>query len=144
MYHVVIGVDEEEAHALACAREVANLPGEGSEKRVTLVHSISEDTSGVSAAQIRPVSEVGDYLESYGIDYEVAESSGDPADAIVEAADEANADLTVVGGGKHSPAGETIPGSVTQSVVTNAGRSVLVVDTEINSDKDEDIDPAAT
>jgi nucleotide-binding universal stress UspA family protein len=53
-------------------------------------------------------------------------SSGDPAQAIIDVADEADADLIVVGGRRRSLAGKALFGSVTQRVILNAGRSVLV------------------
>ena len=126
MYHVVIGVDEDEEHARACAQEVVDLPGPSSEKRVTLIHSFTDNPSGASATQVHSVREAGDLLEEEGIEYDVTEASGDPADAIIEAADAADADLIVIGSRKRSPAGKALFGSVTQAVVLNAGRPVMV------------------
>ena len=126
MYHVVIGVDEDEEHARACAQEVVDLPGPSSEKRVTLIHSFTDNPSGASATQVYAVREAGDVLEEGGIEYDVTEASGDPADAIIEAADAADADLIVIGSRKRSPAGKALFGSVTQAVVLNAGRPVMV------------------
>ncbi len=126
MYHVVIGVDEDEDHARACAREVVNLPGQSSEKRVTLIHSFTDNPSGASATQVHSVREAGDLLEEAGVEFDVTESSGDPAEAIIETADADDADLIVIGGRKRSPAGKALFGSVTQSVILNAGRPVMV------------------
>jgi nucleotide-binding universal stress UspA family protein len=126
MYHVVIGVDEDEAHARLCAEEVLKLPGDAAEKRVTLIHSFTDNPSGASATQLAPVREAGNVFEEAGVEYEVTESSGDPAESIIEAADEADADLIVVGGRKRSPAGKALFGSVTQTVILNAGRPVMV------------------
>ena len=145
MYHIVIGVDEESEPALGCAREVAKLPGESSEKRVILVHCFTDNPSGASATQIRSVRETGDYLESYGVEYEVAEASGDPSEAIIETAEDRDADLIVVGGRRRSPAGKALFGSVTQSVVLNAGRPVMVTGVDVTGgETDDDIDDAAT
>ena len=126
MYHVVVGVDEEAEHARRCVEEVVNLPGDSSEKRVTLIHSFVDNPSGASATQVHSVREAGETLEASGIEYDVEESSGDPADAIVAAADDVDADLVIVGGRKRSPAGKALFGSVTQSVILNAGRPVMV------------------
>ena len=126
MYHVIIGIDEDEAHAKQCADEVAGLPGDAAEKRVTLIHSFTDNPSGASATQLAPVRAAGDALEAAGIDYDVTESSGDPAEAIIDAADDAGADLIVIGGRKRSPAGKALFGSVTQTVILNAGRPVMV------------------
>jgi nucleotide-binding universal stress UspA family protein len=126
MYHVIIGVDEDEDHARRCADEVLGLPGDAAEKRVTLIHSFTDNPSGASATQLAPVRAASDRFDEAGVEYEVTESSGDPAEAIIDAADEADADLIVIGGRKRSPAGKALFGSVTQTVILNAGRSVMV------------------
>lgn len=126
MYHVVLGVDDDDEHARQCAQEIIDLPGEGAEKRVTIIHSFSDNPSGASATQIASVREAGDLFDDAGIEYDVEESSGDPAEAILDVAEDADADLIVVGGRKRSPAGKALFGSVTQTVILNAGRPVMV------------------
>ena len=126
MYHVVIGVDDNEERAMACAKAVADLPGGAAETRVTVIHSFTDNPSGASAPQLASVRDVTDFLEEQGIDVEVTESSGDPADQLLEAAQEGDADLIVVAGRKRSPTGKALFGSVTQSVILNAERPVMV------------------
>lgn len=126
MYHVVLGVDDDDEHARQCAQEIIDLPGEGAEKRVTIIHSFSDNPSGASATQIASVREAGDLFDDAGIEYDVEESSGDPAEAILDVAEDADADIIVVGGRKRSPAGKALFGSVTQTVILNAGRPVMV------------------
>jgi nucleotide-binding universal stress UspA family protein len=126
MYHVVIGVDDNEERAMACARAAASLPGDASEKRVTVIHSFTDNPSGASASQLASVRDVTDFLEERGIEVEVTESSGDPADQLLEVAQEEDADLIVVAGRKRSPTGKALFGSVTQSVILNAERPVMV------------------
>ncbi|MFB6107846.1 MAG: universal stress protein [Haloplanus sp.] len=126
MYHVVIGVDDNEERALSCAQAVVDLPGDASEKRVTIIHSFLDNPSGASATQIHSVREVSEYLDANDIENEVTESSGDPAEQILDAAEEAEADLIVLAGRKRSPAGKALFGSVTQSVILDADRPVMV------------------
>jgi nucleotide-binding universal stress UspA family protein len=126
MYHVVIGVDDDEERGMACARAVADLPGDPDEKKVTVFHSFTNNPSGASATQIHSVRTVADYFDERGIDYEVTESSGDPADAILDVAEEEEADLIVLSGRKRSPAGKALFGSVTQAVILHADRPVMV------------------
>ena len=126
MYHIIVGIDEDEEHAELCADEVLKMPGDPSEKRVTLIHSFTDNPTGASATQLTPVRAAGDLLDEAGVEYEVTESSGDPADAIIDAADEADADLIIIGGRKRSPTGKALFGSVTQTVILNAGRPVMV------------------
>ena len=126
MYHAVLAVDENEERAESAAREIANLPGGTDEKRVTLVHVFQDNPSGASATQVASVRAAQDVLEAAGLDVEISEASGDPADVILDVAAEVGADLLVVGGRKRSPAGKALFGSVTQSVILNAERPVMV------------------
>ncbi|WP_313692779.1 universal stress protein [Halorarum halobium] len=126
MYHVVLGVDEDEQRAESAAREIANLPGGSDEKRVTLIHVFQDNPSGASATQVASVRDAEEVLKAAGVDVSISEASGDPADAILELAEEDDADLVVVGGRKRSPAGKALFGSVTQTVILNAGRPVMV------------------
>jgi nucleotide-binding universal stress UspA family protein len=126
MYHVVIGVDDNEERAMACARAVADLPGDASETRATVIHSFTDNPSGASASQLASVRDVVDFLEEHGIDVEVTESSGDPAEQLLDAARAEDANLIVVAGRKRSPTGKALFGSVTQSVILNAERPVMV------------------
>ena len=60
MYQIILGIDEDEAHAKLCAEEVVGMPGDGSEKHVTLIHSFTDNPSGASATQLAPVREASD------------------------------------------------------------------------------------
>jgi len=126
MYHVVIGVDDNEERAMACAQAVADLPGDADEKQVTIIHSFTDNPSGASASQLASVRDVTDFLEGEGLAVEVTESSGDPADQLLDVARTEDANLIVVAGRKRSPTGKALFGSVTQSVILNAERPVLV------------------
>lgn len=126
MYHIVLGVDDDEERADVAAREIVNLPGEADETTVTLVHVFQDNPSGASATQVASVRTARDVLEAAGVDTDIYESSGDPAQEILDVAEEADADLIVVGGRKRSPAGKALFGSVTQSVILNADRPVMV------------------
>ncbi|MGM0591917.1 MAG: universal stress protein [Halobacteriota archaeon] len=124
MYHIVVGIDDDDERARACAEAVVDLPRE--DTSVTLLHSFTDNPSGASATQIHAVRVARARLEDAGIDFEIAETSGNPVDALLEAADEEDADLIVVGGRKRSPAGKALFGSVTQSVILESERPVMV------------------
>jgi len=126
MYNVVLGVDEDEERARAAARDITELPGDGSDVHVTVIHVFQDNPSGASATQVASVREATDVLEAAGLAVDVTEASGDPADAIIAAGDGVEADLLVVGGRKRSPAGKALFGSVTQTVILNGGRPVMV------------------
>jgi nucleotide-binding universal stress UspA family protein len=126
MYTVVVAVDESEERAVECAEAVVDLPGDPDEKEVVVFHSFVDNPSGASATQVGSVRAVTDLLDEVGVTSTVEESSGDPAEQILELAAERDADLIVLAGRKRSPAGKALFGSVTQTVILNAGRPVLV------------------
>jgi nucleotide-binding universal stress UspA family protein len=126
VYHAVIGVDDNEERAIACAQAITDLPGAGSNTRVTVIHSFTDNPSGASAPQVGSVREATEYLETRGIDVTITESSGDPAEQILDVAASEDANLIVVAGRKRSPTGKALFGSVTQSVILNADRPVMV------------------
>ncbi|MFB6156569.1 MAG: universal stress protein [Haloferacaceae archaeon] len=130
MYRIVVGVDENEDRARACAETVVDLPGDPDEKRVWLLHSFVDNPSGASAPQVRSVREAADALDEAGIESEVTERSGDPAAALLDAAAEVDADVIVVAGRKRSPTGKALFGSTTQAVILDADRPVLVANTD--------------
>lgn len=126
MYHVLLGVDEAD-HADSIVDAVAELPGRD-ELRVTVFYGFTGDPAGTSATQVPAVRSVTDRLDEVGLDYEVRDGGGDPAEAILSTARERDVDLIVLGGRKRSPAGKALFGSRTQTVVLNADRPVLIAD----------------
>jgi nucleotide-binding universal stress UspA family protein len=61
-----------------------------------------------------------------GIETDVHDVVGDPADAILELADEFDADAIVVGARRRSPVGKVVFGSVAQTVILDTDRPVTV------------------
>lgn len=127
MYHVVIAVDEDTDRAQRQARAVADLPRAADEVRATLLHVFAENSGGASATQVGSVRRAEELLESAGIEVEVMERSGDPATTLLTVTQDEDADCICVGGRSRSPAGKAIFGSVTQSVILQADRPVLVI-----------------
>lgn len=122
MTELLLAVDDSTERALAQARAVADLPVD----RAILLHVfVGENPNGASVHQVASVRRARERLEEAGVEVELAESSGDPAKAIVETARERGVDLIVVAGRKRSPAGKAVLGSVSQSVLLTADRPVL-------------------
>jgi nucleotide-binding universal stress UspA family protein len=128
MYTVVMGVDTSEDRARRQADDVVDLPGAGDGVRVVVVHDFTDNPEGASVQHVASVRRARERLEAAGIDVELKESSGDPAAAIVDAAEEYDADLVNVAARKRSPTGKVVFGSVTQAVLLNTHRPVLVSD----------------
>ncbi len=126
MYHVLVAVDEAESRAVAQANAVINLPESATSVKATLLHSFTDNPSGASAMQVAGVRRAQEALEDAGIETDVIDTSGNPADTILDVAEERDVDCICVGGRKRSPAGKALFGSVAQSVILTARRPVLV------------------
>lgn len=126
MYHVLLGVDDDAEMAERVAETVTSLPSGADEVTVSLFHVFTDNPSGASAGQVAGVRRAQERLQKAGIGTTVLEGSGDPAEELIEAATEHDADLIVIGGRRRSPAGKALFGSVAQSVILNAERPVLV------------------
>lgn len=126
MYEAILGIDDSERRAMAQAETVANLPNAAETVHATLFHDFTENPTGASVHQMASVRRARDYLEEAGVAVTLQESSGDPASEILSVADKQDADLICLAGRKRTPAGKAVFGSVTQEVILNANRPVLV------------------
>lgn len=126
MYHIVIGVDEQSDRARKQAQAVTDLPRAADEVRATVLHVFTENPDGASATQVGSVRRAEEYLENEGVEVRVAEQSGEPATTLLDFAQSEDADCICVGGRSRSPAGKAIFGSVSQSVILQSDRPVLV------------------
>ncbi len=126
MYEVLLGLDDDDERAKAQARTVANLPHAADSVRATLLHVFTENAGGASVTQVGSVRRARDVLEEAGVEVAFAEESGDPADRIIGVAQDRDADMIAVAGRRRSPTGKALFGSVTQSVVLEADRPVVV------------------
>ncbi|WP_435362106.1 universal stress protein [Haloarchaeobius sp. DFWS5] len=125
MYDVLLAVDSDEDRARAQAEAVADMPGED-EIHVTLFHVFRDNPEGASVSQLSTVRQVQEVLDEADIDSELAESSGSPANEIIDHANDIDADCICVSGRKRSPAGKALFGSTAQAVILDAERPVLV------------------
>lgn len=125
MYHVLIPVDQSEERATAQAEAVVELPAASSEVRATVMHIFQDNPSGASVNQVGAVRRATETLEAAGVEYSLVEESGDPAEEIVERADEMDVDSICVAGRKRSPTGKALFGSVSQTVIIDSDRTVL-------------------
>jgi nucleotide-binding universal stress UspA family protein len=126
MYHIVMAVDKNEERAVAEADAVLGLPRDPSDVHVTILHDFTDNPSGASVTQVSSVRRAQDKLEDAGVEVDLTESSGDPAEAIISTADELDADMIVLAARKRTPTGKVLFGSVTQAVLLGTERPVLV------------------
>ena len=137
MYRVLLPVDTNEDRALAQARFVAGLPeaSDAVEAIVLFVFEGSGDDVPEELARFNSASRVGsvrrarEYLDDHDVAVEIHEDSGDTVADILGVADDHDVDAIVLGGRKRSPVGKALFGSVTQSVILETDRPVVVTGT---------------
>lgn len=124
---VVVGFIPGELGALALTAGIAEARLRGT--RLVVVNT----SRGVALVDDRYLGQGGladltQQLTDSGVDHEIRQSVGhDPADEIVEAAQDADADLIVLGLRRRSPVGKLIMGSVAQRVLLDSVCPVLTV-----------------
>lgn len=126
MYEVLLAVDEDEERALSQARTVADLPDAPNSVHARILHVFTDNPTGASVNQVGAARSAAESLREAGVEVTLTESSGDPAPTIVEAARENDVDAIVIAGRKRTPAGKALFGSVTQRVVLESDRPVIV------------------
>jgi len=127
MYTVVAGIDSDKERARAQAETIADMPMDTEEIEVVLTNSFEENRSGASVAQVSSVQRAQSVLEDAEIDVILEEAgSDDPAATVLNFADEYDADLVAVAGRKRSPTKKVVFGSVSQEIILNTHRPVLV------------------
>lgn len=126
MYHIVVAVDDDTERARRQALDVAELPHAAEEVRATVLHVFTDNPDGASATQVGAVKRAQEAFEEAGVETTLEERSGEPANAILNLAENIDADCICVGGRRRSPAGKAIFGSVSQSVILQADRPVLI------------------
>lgn len=130
MYTFLVGIDADESRAVSQAETLAELPLEADAVRAVLVHSFEEKTKGSTVEQVKSVRVARERLEDAGFDVVVEGYGGDAVRAILNVAEEHDADQIVLAGRKRTPAGKVLFGSVTQSVILDSERPVLVCSAE--------------
>jgi nucleotide-binding universal stress UspA family protein len=133
---IVVGFDDTEPARRALDRAADLAEAFGSKLLVTSVAPTLVST-GHSAGPIDPVDSPSEHreqlkdapelVEARGLDAEYVPAIGEPADAIVELAEERDADLIVVGTREPGIVSRLLGQSVSEHVAHEAHRDVLIV-----------------
>lgn len=124
MKDVLLGIDQSVERAVEQAETVLDL-FETDNIHVYLLHDFVDNPEGASVVQVDSVKRAKEIFEEAGVSVDLREGSGDPAESIIEHAEELDADAICVAGRKRSPAGKMLFGSVSQSVILNTDLPVL-------------------
>lgn len=133
MYKVLVPIDESVDRAMGQAKYVTSLPHADESVEAILMYVFGKDgdvpedwQKFKSATRIKSVKEATEYLEGNGVEVTVMDDSGEAARDILDRAEEDDVDAIVLGGRKRSPTRKAIFGSVTQEVILNTDRPVVV------------------
>lgn len=146
MYRVLLPVDVDEERAAAQVDALLSLPADPGELSVAIVHVYEEIDSPADEAgpmfieelneSLRELREVPPSIETVEsrltaaeIAHERQEKVGRPETAILEAAEDFDADAILLGMRKRSPVGKAIFGSVSQRVILDADVPVTIANT---------------
>ncbi|MFB6151638.1 MAG: universal stress protein [Haloarculaceae archaeon] len=121
-------VDTDELRVNAQVEAISSLPEAADAVAVTLLYVFeSEEVAETTdVSEIHAVAMARDRLLADGIAVETETEQGDPATEILETADRTDADLIVLGGRKRSPLGSFLFGSVSQAVLLETTRPVVI------------------
>ncbi|CAN5291367.1 universal stress protein [soil metagenome] len=137
MEQIVVGFDGSE-HSRRALERAANFAGDRTVLSVVCAADVARllrDPAGGTGpvdpadaeARTAALAEARTYLEGRGINARLVEGHGNPADVIVQEAEDSGADLIVVGTRGLNAAKRLVLGSVSTNVVHHAPCDVLVV-----------------
>lgn len=144
MYRVVMPVDVDEDRAANQVETLLSLPAEPAEVEAVVVHVHEEIDVPPDEAGSRVIEDINrdideiqgvpdsvelveSELEAAGVNVERQERVADEtSDAILDVATEVDADSVLLGVRGRSPVGKAVFGSVTQSVILESDRPVIV------------------
>jgi nucleotide-binding universal stress UspA family protein len=139
MYRVLLPIGGETERAPAAADAVASLPNAAEEVEAVLLNvyegfEASGEGGRVDSEDVwneenypEAVAAVEDRLSAAGVETSKRREHGDPAEVIIEVAEELDVDNITMSGRRRSPTGKMLFGSTTQSVLLGAGRPVTVI-----------------
>ena len=139
MYRVLLPVGGDVDHVLAAAEAVVSLPNAADEVEVVLLNvyegfTVSGEGGRVDSEEVwneenypESVDVVEDRLTEAGVSTSRRREHGDPADTIIEVAEELGVDNITMSGRRRSPTGKMLFGSTTQSVLLAADVPVTVI-----------------
>lgn len=128
MYEILLAIDDIRSRARSQVTTIADVPVDPDSVRIHVLHVFTDNPAGATIQELGSAKAVKRALSDHGLDYRLEERSGDPATEILNHAETHDIDLICLAGRKRSPAGKALFGSVTQEVILNTDRPVIVAD----------------
>lgn len=142
MYKVLLPVGESRERANRASEVVTNLPRPVEDIEITILNvfeefEVSDEHGKLGSEDLYDEEdfpdvaiEVHDSLDDHGFTTLLRREHGNPSKQIINVAGEIQADIIVMGGRKRSPVSKAVFGSVTQDVLIEADRPVMVIPVE--------------
>ncbi|EMA72701.1 MULTISPECIES: universal stress protein [Halorubrum] len=139
MYRVLLPVGGDSEHVQSAADAVISLPNATTEVEAEILNvyegfEVSGEGGRVDSEDVwneenypDSVGVVEDRLTEAGVSVSKRREHGDPAEVIIEVAEELDVDNITMSGRRRSPTGKMLFGSTTQSVLLAADRPVTVI-----------------
>ena len=125
MTRIILAIDDDEARARSSAEAIAALEWDMDSISVSVLHVFEDNPEGAAVSQVGAARTARDVLEAEGIEVELAETSGAPAEQILKFVEDEDADAIALAGRDRTPAGKAVFGSVSQSVMLKSDVPVL-------------------
>ncbi|NIC01072.1 universal stress protein [Halobacterium sp. R2-5] len=126
MKTILFCIDTDVERARRQVESVTDLPFEQDQIRVVVYHVFRGKDEQADAEKLKSVTYAAENLEEAGYSVDVQQSNGDASRHILEKAEDIEADVISLAGRKRSPAGKVLFGSVTQDVILESERTVLL------------------
>lgn len=126
MKTILFCIDTDVERARKQVESITDLPFKQDQIRIVVYHVFRGKDEQADAEQLKSVIYVTETLEDAGYSVDVQQSSGDASRHILEKAESIEADMISLAGRNRSPTGKVLFGSVTQDVVLDTERTVLL------------------
>lgn len=153
--NIMIAVDGS-GESLQAVREALHLIERGLRAEVALVNVqepasllqlATQDSDAIAAAAVEAgenlMGEAATLLNAAGVNYSMEVVLGEPGAALVDMAEQLDADMVMMGARGMGAVKSVIVGSVSKAVITHIGRPVLVVRAPEEGEAPEDLDSDA-
>ncbi|MDO4592601.1 MAG: universal stress protein [Comamonadaceae bacterium] len=153
--NIMIAVDGS-GESLQAVREALHLIERGLRAEVALVNVqepasllqlATQDSDAIAAAAVEAgenlMGEAAALLNAAGVNYSMEVVLGEPGAALVDMAEQLDADMVMMGARGMGAVKSVIVGSVSKAVITHIGRPVLVVRAPEEGEAPEDLDSDA-